>query len=452
MSITSGSPANSVAAAGRAGRRGRRVRQRIHGQVLSPGQHRRVAGGAEPDRERHSVPALPGDVPVPLQPVDPVLEPAPHERRDPLQLGRAGPEPVGVLPHRDEPLRPDLELHRGLAPLVHPDHLPHRDAARQQARLLQRLDHGRTPLGHRQPGKRPGQLAEAPVRPQDQPQGQVVAPPPQHVLAVTERAHHHQPGPVFRVHVLVGQHRHLVAEQRHARGGEPGVPGIGGMVVQRHAGRQQLGPGGGDLQPGAEDDGVQPAGALQVFGVRLGQRGLVQRAPQDRVLRPPQVAGLVQGEEAGLGGPLAALVDGRVAQRPVHRQAQPPPQVLIPPRRALGLGQAQRDELGARHVGRPDPVGLLHVPFGGQPVVVEPDRVEHPLAPHPPVADDEVRLRVAHRVAHMQVRRRHVRRRGVDAEYRPVSVTVIAVDIVRLPQRTAGRLDRLVVVLTGFHS
>ena len=224
------------------------------------------------------------------------------------------------------------------------------------------------------------------------------------------------------------------------------------MVVQRHAGRQQLGPGGGDLQPFAEPDRVQPAAPLQVLHVRLGQRGPVLRAPQDRVLRPPQVSRLVQLDEAGLGGPLAAGVDGRVAQRPVERQAQPPPQVLVPFGRALGLGQAQRDELGSRHVHRPDAVGLLHVPLGGQPVVVEPDRVEHPLAPHPPVAHDEVGLRVAHRVAHVQVRRRHVRRRRIYAEHRPVPVTVIAVDVMRLPQRAGRRLDRLVVVLAGFHS
>jgi hypothetical protein len=50
-------------------------------------------------------------------------------------------------------------------------------------------------------------------------------------------------------------------------------------------------------------------------------------------------------------------------------------------------------------------VGLLHVPLGRQPVVIETDRVEHPLAAHPPVADDEIRLRVAHRVTDVQVRR-----------------------------------------------
>ena len=237
----------------------------------------------------------------------------------------------------------------------------------------------------------------------------MIAPPFEHVLAVAERAHHHQPGAVIRVHGLVGKDRHLVAEQRHGRPLQPGVPGIAGMVVQRHAGRQQLGPGRGDQQVPAvrpaEPDRVQPAGPLQVLHVGLGQRGAVFRAPQDRVLGSPQVARLVQLDEAGLGRPLAPGVDGGVAQRPVHRQAEPAPQVLVPFRHPAGLGQAERVELGPGHVNRADPVGLLHVPLGRQPVVIEPDRVEHPLATHPPEADDEIRLRVAHRVADVQVRR-----------------------------------------------
>ena len=405
MSITSGSGTSSPAAARRARAHRRRVRQRIHRQVLQPGEHRRRAGGAEPHRERHAVASLPGDVPVPLEPVDPVLQPAPHERGDPFQLGRASPEPVGVLPDRDEPLRPDLELHRRLAPLVHPDDLPHRIAAHQQPGLVQGLDDGRTALRQRQPGELAGQLTETAVRLHHQAQVQVIAPPLEHVFAVAERAHHHQPGAVLRVHGLVGEHRHLVAEQRHGRPLQPGVPRVGGMVVQGHAGRQQFGTGGGDQQVRQEPDRVQPAGPLQVLDVGLGQRGAVLRAPQDRVLGPPQVARLVQRDEAGLGGPLAPCVDGGVAQRPVHRQAEPPPQVLVPFGHPAGLGQAERGELGAGHVHRPDPVGLLDVPLGRQPVVVEPDRVEHPLAAHPPVADDEIRLRVAHRVTDVQVRR-----------------------------------------------
>ena len=241
VSITSGSAASSAGPAGRARIQRRLVGERVDRQVLEPGQDRSVARGAEPDRERHPVPPLPGDVPVPLEPVDPVLEPAPHEGRDPLQLGRAGPEPVGVLPHRDEPLRPDLELDRRLAPLVHPDHLTDRHAGDQQPGLVERLDDRRPGLRHGQPGERPGQLAQAPVRLHHQAQIQVVAPPPQHVLAVTERAHHHQPGPVLRVHVLVGPHRHVVAEQRHSRRGESRRTGDrpdGGTAPRRPAAAQ----------------------------------------------------------------------------------------------------------------------------------------------------------------------------------------------------------------------
>ena len=237
----------------------------------------------------------------------------------------------------------------------------------------------------------------------------MVTPPLEHVFAVAERAHHHQPGAVIRVHGLVGKYRHLVAEQRHGRPLQPGVPGVARVVVQRYAGRQQLGPGGGDQQVpavrAAEPDRVQPAGPFQVLHVGLGQRGAVFRAPQDRVLGPAQVTRLVQLDEAGLRGPLALGVDGGVAQRPVHRQAEPPPQVLVPLGHPAGLGQAEHGELGPGHVHCADPVRLLHVPLGRQPVVIEPDRVEHPLAAHPPVADDEIRLRVTHRVTDVQVRR-----------------------------------------------
>src|SRR5205823_14852458 len=61
---------------------------------------------------------------------------------------------------------------------------------------------------------------------------------------------------------------------------------------------------------------------FQVLHVGLGQRGAVLGAPQDRILGPPQVARLVQRDEAGLGGPLAPRVDGGVAQRPVHRRSE----------------------------------------------------------------------------------------------------------------------------------
>ena len=224
------------------------------------------------------------------------------------------------------------------------------------------------------------------------------------------------------------------------------------MVVERHAGGQQLRPGGGDQQPVGEPDRVQPAGPLQVLHVCLSQRGAVFRAPQDGIGGPPQMAGLVQLDEARLGGSLATGVDGGIAQRPVKRQPEPPPQVLVTFGRTPGLGQAQRDELGPRHIRRPDPVGLLHVPLGRQPVVVEPDRVEHPLAAHPPVADDEIRLGVAHRVTHVQVCRGYVGRRRVHAENGSLPAGVVGVNVMRLPQLAGGRLDGPVVVLAEFHT
>src|SRR5208282_3730833 len=78
--------------------------------------------------------------------------------------GSTGRSPVRVLPDGDEPLRPDLELDWGLAPLVHPDDLPHRLAADRQPSRIERLDDGRTRLRQPQSGELPGQRPEPPVR------------------------------------------------------------------------------------------------------------------------------------------------------------------------------------------------------------------------------------------------------------------------------------------------
>ena len=61
------------------------------------------------------------------------------------------------------------------------------------------------------------------------------------------------------------------------------------------------------------------------------------------------------------------------------------------------------------------PVVLLDPPFGRQPVVVEPHRVEDLVAPHPPVPGHRVGVGVREDMTDVQLAR-HRRRRGVDGE------------------------------------
>ena len=62
-----------------------------------------------------------------------------------------------------------------------------------------------------------GDLGELAVRVDAEAQVEPVAPPPLHVVAVAERAHHHQAGAEVGSHVFVGEDRHLVPAQRHGR-------------------------------------------------------------------------------------------------------------------------------------------------------------------------------------------------------------------------------------------
>ena len=73
------------------------------------------------------------------------------------------------------------------------------------------------------------------------------------------------------------------------------------------------------------------------------------------------------------------------------------------------------DEGFAAHIRRADFFDLLNEALGRQAVIIEPHRVEHVFARHPLEARDEIRLRVAIHMPHVQ-RAGNGRRRGVDHE------------------------------------
>ena len=106
-----------------------------------------------------------------------------------------------------------------------------------------------------------------------------------------------------------------------------------GVGDQGHAGRQQLGPGGLDLDGAvAADPGeAQPvvgAGALAVLELGLGDGGPEVDVPQGGGRALDHLAAPGQAEEAPLGDPLGPLGDGGVGVGPVDRQPERAPQVL----------------------------------------------------------------------------------------------------------------------------
>ncbi len=226
---------------------------------------------------------------------------------------------------------------------------------------------------------------------------------------------------------------------------ERGVALVLDIEVERDAARDELGPRGGDHEiptvGRAERDVVERRIAGDRLEVGLRERRLHRRIPEHRLLGPVDPLLAVQVEERHLRGAPAVVVDRRVRQAPVDRQAELAPEAFVGDRDARRLFQAQRSELGARRVGFVDLVGLLDVALGWQPVVVEAHRVEDLAAPHPLVPDDELRLRVRHRVADVQVRGGHVGRRRVDREDLTGRVRIELVDPGRLPPRAGALLD-----------
>jgi hypothetical protein len=194
---------------------------------------------------------------------------------------------------------------------------------------------------------------------------------------------------------------------------------------QRDAGRQQLGPGGLDEHRavgGVEGDPVVGAGTLAVLELGLRHGGAEGDVPEGRrLLRVGLPAGQVVQEHPLRGG-AGGLRDRPVDVRPVDRQPDAAPQLLVVALVLLRELHAQLDEVAPRdrhlllaRLGRrlealvvgqrgvaADAVVVLHPPLGGQPVVVPAQRVVDVLAAHPLVAGHDVGVGVAEHVPHVQ--------------------------------------------------
>ncbi len=291
--------------------------------------------------------------------------------------------------------------------------------------------------------------SDAPVAPHDRARGQLELAPPRHVGRVAEGADHGDAGPFGGVSQLVRDHRHLDTEHRRADdlAEERLVAVVVRMGNQRHASRQQFGPGGLDehrlaVEP-PEAEAVVGPGDLAVFQLRLGYRSAEGHVPQGGCFGLVGLAACEVAEERPLAGGAARVGDGLVEQIPVDAEADAPPNLL----EGFLVGgdqlDAQLDEvapgawdlaLELRSVESPtlvprrlevgvvgeagiatDPEVVLGAPFRGQAVVVPAHGVEHRLAPHPLEAGDGVGLHVTEHRAHVQAARDR-RRRRVDRE------------------------------------
>ena len=172
-----------------------------------------------PDRERHAEEALAADGPVAVQPVDPVLEARPHERRMPAQLATRVDQLLLMLDRADEPLPARDDLDRPVALLVELHRARDRlRLADEVTRLREQLDDAAPRLvdarafelgvgGPRPldvlglpPGASPGDGQQAPVRAEDRPHREAQLAPPRDVGEVAEGADHHQAGALVPLH------------------------------------------------------------------------------------------------------------------------------------------------------------------------------------------------------------------------------------------------------------
>ena len=119
VSMTSGSPVNAVPPHFAHASTGGAALERVDGQLLVGREHGFAAAFAEPDRERNAVEALPRDVPVVLEALDPAVEAHLHVVGVPRELGAACEQLVGEVEDADEPVRSHLELDRALRALGH---------------------------------------------------------------------------------------------------------------------------------------------------------------------------------------------------------------------------------------------------------------------------------------------------------------------------------------------
>ena len=289
------------------------------------------------------------------------------------------------------------------------------------------------------------------VTPDDHAKVEVEFAPPRDVGGVAERADHRDAGALVGLGEFVCADLDLLAVERDFDGGaeerlESFVVGVGDEC---HAGRQEFGAGGVDLDRGrftrtavgaAEGDLVVGAGPAPVDHFGLGDCRAEVDVPQRRCLLRVRLATRHVAQEGLLADPTRPFVDRRVFQVPVDREPEAAEQVLEQFLVDLDEFVAEFEEVGARdrdhlvvfrgvaaerwlealdvRLARiaSDAVVGLHPAFRRQAVVVPAHRVEHRLAGHALVARDGVGVGVAEHVADVQ-RPADGRRRRVDGEH-----------------------------------
>ncbi len=451
---------------------GGHVGGRLDGQHVLGGQDRRVVDGLPglvdriPHRERHAEEALAGDEPVAGEPFDPVVVADPHVRRMPGQLAPALQQPPAQLlvppAVADVPLAGGDDLKRLVALFVKFHRALHRPGLTFEVTgLAQQLHDALAGAVDGLAGQllvrlrlhAVGRLGQQPPVPaDDRPGRQVQLTPPGDVGDVAERADHRDAGALVGLGQAVGQHRHLDPEQRRQhRGAEQLLVAlVVGMGDQRHAGGDELGPGGLDEDRAlltVEGDLVEGAGPLAVLQLGLGHGGAEADVPEGRRLGEVGLAAQQVAQERALGDRPRLVADRGVEQRPVDRQPDPPPDLLEGLLVDGGQLLAQLDEVAPRDgdvslagflrrgeagvVGQrgiaAHAVDVLHAALGGQAVVVPADGVEDGFADHPLVAGHNVGVGEGEDVTDVQRTGDRRRRRvdGVDLLARPGPVEAV---------------------------
>ena len=166
-------------------------------------------------------------------------------------------------------------------------------------------------------------------------------------VEVAEGADHRDARPLVRLGEVVGEDGHLHPEERrvHGRPEARRVALVVGVGDQRHAGGDELGPRGLDLDV-VEAQPVVGAGLLAVLHLGLRHRGLVVDVPQRRRLGGVGLAPGQVAQEHALARPPAPVVDGGVAQSQSTERPDPAPQCLEGALVVGGELVAQRDEVG----------------------------------------------------------------------------------------------------------
>ena len=342
-----------------------------------------------PHWKRHTEEALAADAPVAVQSVHPVLEPRAHVLRVPLHLAAARDERVALGQRLDEPLPAGDDLERPVALLEELHVVGDRpDGAQQIAGCGEQLGH----LGLRLLGRQAYQLVIASLRPpyvrrfpsrgaprhrakgavrlNHRANGQLQLAPPRDVGGVAERADHGDAAALLGISEGMRQHRHAHAEERrhHVLSEQRLIAHIVGMRHERHARRQELGPGRVDLDVVAcpeqgrgacpepsrgvclrEAQAMVGPGHLAVLEFGLGDGRLEVHVPQRGRFHLVGLAAAKQPQERKLRHALRRRRDGGVGHRPVDREPEVLPQVLEDLLVLDRERDAQLDEVRPRH-------------------------------------------------------------------------------------------------------